>query len=132
MHARFGIRVLMKKRNNMKKKILTIKKDRNCKLMGASMPSSVHNYLSLYGAAKGSTKTDVLKPLITNWYNLQKEKETETMLVKEIITRIKNLRKIEKANGMMDLLAFKETVRTELQGKGIPDKFIVTILEEIK
>jgi len=117
----------------MKKKILSNKKERDCKLMGASMPSSVHNYLSLYGASKSSTKSEVLKPLITNWYNTQKEKETESMLVKGIITRVKNLYKIERANNSnLELNTFKESIKTELQGKGVIEKYIVQILEEIR
>jgi len=79
------------------------------------------------------TKSTVLKPLIQNWYNQQKQVESEDMLVKAIINRIKNQRKIEKANNPnMDIIVFKDSVKTELQGKGVLDKYIVQILEEIK
>ena len=55
--------------------ILSINSKReNHKLVGVSLPSPVHDYMTLYSLAKGSSKSKIFKSLLVPWVDKAKEK----------------------------------------------------------
>jgi hypothetical protein len=103
------------------------------KLVGASMPSWFYVYLSLYSMAKGTSKTDVIKLKLHEWYTEKREKDSEEALVKQVIERIHRLWLTEKSlkKKGMTYEIFKENIEFELDSKGIPQNFINLIMERI-
>ena len=101
-------------------------------LLGASMPSWVHVYLSLYGLAKRTSKSDIIKLLMNDWINRMRVVDNETNLVQEIAEQIHILwateKRLQKKNTYEE---FKEKIESELHRKGIPDNYIRLIFKKI-
>jgi hypothetical protein len=116
----------------MSGKILGVQSKRGLyKLVGAMVPLPVASYLSLYTTAKGSCRSDILKPLIEGWVGQQQKKETTEDLIQEIVYRIKQRWTIEQTSVGMTLETFKTDIKLELKSRSIPQEYIALILKEI-
>lgn len=100
------------------------------RIVGASLPPQIHNYLNLYTLAKKTTKTIIIKELLTNWIRDQKKIESEGSLIKELAQRLRLEWKVRKANGG-SLSDFKLDVSNELMGKGLSEEQINSILQKL-
>jgi hypothetical protein len=102
------------------------------KLVGASLPLPVHSYLTIYTLAKGLSKTKIIKPIIEEWVDKHKQKETEIQLIKEIINRYQlQWKLIKSSHPMNNLIEFKKCVEHELKEKGLLINDINLILKGI-
>jgi hypothetical protein len=116
----------------MSKKLLNIQKKRDYKLVGASLPSWVFTYLSIYAVAKKITKTGVIKPLIEDWVTKIQNKETDIILIEEIVDQIKfQWENEKKSNPELKFAVFKETIKQELQIKGIINPYVSLIIKKL-
>jgi hypothetical protein len=114
-------------------KILNLQKERNHKLLGASIHTDIHEYLSLYALAKETSKSMILKNLVETWMEKQKAKESDSTLVKEVARRALNKWNVNKTRGiMMSLTELKQIVSVDLEREGLAAKHIERILNEIK
>jgi len=117
--------------------VLNVKTKRiGFKLVGVSVSPRVHEYLTLYTLAKGSTKTKIFKKLLEDWILEKQEKETETELLRAIVQRVNTQWKIEKSSAISTTTTpfkhFKEDLEAELIDKGVSPIHIEKILTEIK
>jgi hypothetical protein len=102
------------------------------KLVGAYMPPRMHNYMTLYALAKGTTKVEVLKKLLNDWMGQQILEEPDKDLVALVIQRVNVQWKVEKiANKDITFSQFKDMLKEELLKKGLRENHIKTILAEL-
>lgn len=101
-------------------------------LVGTHVSSRVHNYLTLYSLAKSTTKAKIISKLIVNWMEENKDINSQSELIKEIIQNINIRWKINKSHGVCNFDDYKKAVELELSEKGIKQTYIVLILSEIK
>lgn len=115
-------------------KILNLQKERTkYKLLGASIHTDIHEYMSLYALAKETSKSMILKNLVDTWIEKQKVRESDITLIRAVAQRAINKWKANKTKGIvMSLSELKETVTIELKREGLAEKDIVHILNEIK
>lgn len=99
-------------------------------LMGAYVSKRVHSYFTLYTLAKRTSKSKVFNELFLDWISQQKEIDTETDLLKQIIVNIQKIRNKSK-NRDTSLDVFKKVVEAELTAKGVALNYIAIILSEI-
>jgi DNA-binding PadR family transcriptional regulator len=106
------------------------KKRPGYKLVGASLPLAIHNYLTLYTLSKGISKTKILKNLIEDWIIIHQKKETEEDLLKKIIYRVNAQWKIEKGRrrNKKQFEQFISDLKEELVEKGLTDDFVKSII----
>lgn len=114
-------------------KVLKVENRRaNFKLVGASLPPQVHNYISLYTVAKGLNKTSIMKELFENWMKQQKIKgASETALMDLIEKRARIQWQITKTDKTTTFADFKRILINELGRKGVSEDHINTILQKI-
>ena len=102
-------------------------KRENYKLVGVSIPSQDHEFLTLVSLAKGISKTAIIMP----FFNMIKDDSIETLL-QEIIERIKVQWCLEKAKkNPITLSVFKSTLKKEFIRKGVSNTYVNQILKEI-
>ena len=104
------------------------------KLVGVTLRSRVHSYLSLYTLAKGITKASIFKELIMDWVDGEREKNPDVTLVEEVIRRTQLQWKLAKVRHpeSVNLEVFKKELRQELSNKGILPHHIETIIRELR
>jgi hypothetical protein len=103
------------------------------KLVGASLPPQIHNYLNLYALAKKTTKSTILKELFIEWIKKTKVHAPEMILVDELVERLKLEWKIKEANeGFKDYTSFLQEVSQELIYKGLNEEQIDSILLKLR
>ena len=114
--------------------ILGIKSKREShKLVGVSLPSPIHDYMTLYSLAKESSKSKIFKSLLVPWVEKAKERESETALMIAISQRINNRWKIEKSShARKDFGSFKDQIILELTRKGLSEDHISYITNKLK
>jgi hypothetical protein len=114
--------------------ILGIKSKReNHKLVGVSLPSQVHDYMTLYSLAKGTSKSRIFKSLLVPWVDKAKEKESEIVLMLAIVQRINDRWRLEKAShARKDFDTFKDQIILELTRKGLSEDHIFYITNKLK
>lgn len=121
------------KKDSSKSKILTKSLKRaNYKLVGVSLPPQVHEYLTLYALAKGTSKSKVLTEKIESFINLQRLKQSDDELLFELLQRIKTKWKVKKNTESMLFSDFKQLVKEELIEKGLNQKQIQNIITELE
>lgn len=119
----------------MKQKVLApLRKEREgYKLLGVSVPDRVHNYLTFYAMAKGSSKSEVVKKLVYDWVNQQKEKTPDNLLIQDIVQKINIRWRAEKTSqSPMTFFTFKDLAREELLEKGMSETYVSLILADIE
>lgn len=99
-------------------------------LMGAYVSKRVHSYFTLYTLAKRISKSKVFNELFLDWISQQKEIDTETELLKQIIVNIQRIRH-KPRNREMSLDVFKKVIEAELTAKGVTLNYVAIILSEI-
>jgi hypothetical protein len=103
------------------------------KLVGVSLPSPIHDYMTLYSLAKSSSKSKIFKDLLVPWVERAKERDSETSLLNGIIQRINTRWKLEKASkARSNFEGFKEQVILELTRKGLSEDNILYITNRLK
>lgn len=108
-------------------------KRENYRLVGASMPPQVHIYLTLYTLAKEIGKTDVIAQLLEAWTEERRKEESEDILIKELVGRIqRKWFELKKEKTSMTFDDYKIKMTQELVSKGLPDDYIVTVLNKIE
>jgi len=118
----------------MKAKVLsTPRKEREgYKLLGVSVPKRVHDYLTFYAMAKGSSKSEVVKKLVYEWVTAQKEKTSDNILIQDIVQKINIRWRAEKTSqNPMTFFTFKELAREELIAKGVNETYVNLILADV-
>lgn len=102
------------------------------KLVGAYLPPRMHNYMTLYALAKGSTKTELVQKLINDWLGQQILNEPDKDLVALVVQRANVQWKVEKTvNKNITFSQFKDMLRDELLKKGLRENHVKTILAEL-
>ena len=104
----------------------------NHKLVGVSLPSWVHEYLTLYAMAKGTTKTKVLTEKIEAFISLQKMKQTDDELLFDLLQRVKTQWKVRKIALKKPFPEFVEEIRIELLNKGLNKKWVDSIINNLE
>lgn len=101
--------------------VLTTRKSREeYKLVGVSLPPQVHNYLSLYIAAKRTTKSIMLKKLIDDWIEKEKETQSHDTLIVNISEQLeKELLRRKELGLKVSFTNFKREIEKELFRKGV-------------
>jgi len=103
------------------------------RLVGAQLPLRVHSYISLYTLAKDIGKSDIFIDLLSNWVSEQKEKDSDEVLIREVIKKIQDLwERYQIKKPKSTILIFKSEVREELVKRGIVPNYIDKILEEVE
>jgi len=102
------------------------------KLVGASLPLQVHNYLTLFTLAKGSTKSRLLTNIINNWICEQKKSGSEERLIRDIIRRCNILWNKRRKDKGMSFKAYKEGLCQEFTDKGLTEIQVESILKGLK
>jgi len=103
------------------------------KLVGISIPTEIHNYLSLFTLARGITKSDLFRVLIDDWMTNQKSEETDNELIQELAVRVNNeWQAKKKLHPRASLNEFKTSLEKELISKGMRTIQIISILNYIK
>ena len=103
------------------------------KLLGVHLPLGVYKYLTLFTLARGISKSNLFKVLIEDWMKEQKSEGTDNELIQELVIRINNeWQERKKAHPRANFSDFKNKLRTELLGKGLERKQVVSILSQIK
>jgi hypothetical protein len=114
--------------------ILEIKSKRDdYRLVGVSMPSTFHNFMSLYSIAKKTSKSAILAGLIEEWCKEAKNYKSEAQLINIIVKNINAKWSAEKlTNKRKNFDFYKERLTLELSKKGITENQIKLILEKLK
>jgi hypothetical protein len=87
----------------------------------------------LHCLAKRLTKTVILRELLEDWMEKQKDRESDVQLIKEIAERIKVQWKVEKAaKNPITLDTFKSLVQNELKSTGLSILYVKLILQELQ
>ena len=110
--------------------VLQIEPERKEVLIGAYVSKRVHSYFTLYTLAKGESKSRILNTLFLDWISRQKEIDSETELLKQIVLRVRKTRSKFKNKGM-DINMFKKVIEAELMSKGVSENYVALILSEI-
>lgn len=104
----------------------------NYRLVGASMPPQVHIYLTLYILAKGIGKTDIVGDLLKDWVEERRKEISEEELVKELTDRMqKKWWELKKGKTTLTFDDFKIKITQELVSRGLPDDYIVKVLNNV-
>lgn len=118
-----------------KRKILSKTTKRgNFKLVGAYLPLPFTQYLSLYVTVKGLSKSDIIVPKLYEWEQFMKKDNSEEFLTEQLSIAInqKVLFEKKKKREKFDIEKFKKALIVELNGKGISEKVINTVIAKIK
>lgn len=107
----------------------TSTKIKDTKLIGAVVPPHIHQYLTLYVLAKGTTKATLFKELIESWMAEQRKTETDDVLVKMLIARIADQWYEEKSK--MTFENFKAIVKLEMEDKGLKASYVNVVLSQM-
>jgi imidazoleglycerol phosphate dehydratase HisB len=103
------------------------------KYVGVSVSSWVFEYLTLYTLAKGTTKAKMYKVLIELWIKNHRAEEDDTVLIKEIVQRLNNQRKIDRANKVIiPLDKYKKEAEKELLEKGLKNSYVQLIIADLE
>lgn len=127
--------VMNRKRKTVSKTgILGLQKERSDhKLIGMSVHTDIHHYLTLYCAAKGISKAKLFKDMLSKWLQEKKQESDDLQLFREIAQRAMNRWRINKTKGdNTPLLDFKESLGIELKEKEFSEREIKRILNEMK
>jgi len=110
----------------------TTRKNENFRLVGASLPTEIHSYLTLHATAKSTTKSAIIKKLISSWMDEQKKKVKDDELINAIVSRVEAQWKTRKAVlPMLSVRRFKDEVKEELLRKGLESHIIDVIISRI-
>ena len=102
------------------------------KMVGVTVRSRYHSYLSLYTLAKGVTKASLLKELIMDWVTKQKSNETDAELIEQVRERVNEQWKVYiKKKSFSNMNRFRQNVEEELLAKGIPESYIQQITKDL-
>ena len=123
--------IVLKRANNMS--YLSHKTKRSdYRLVGASMPLQVFNYLTLYALLKGESKTKILIRLVQNWIE---NGATEESLIQDITEKIQeewNRRKTKYTK--LRFADYMTGVKNELRKKGLDlcliEQIVINIQQE--
>lgn len=113
--------------------ILSVKSKRDdYRLVGVQVPPRVHNYLTLYTLAKGTTKAELLLDLIESWIEtegLAWESLAEKTLIKELFERTcKEWKELKRKKPRASFDEFKTRLKNELMKKGLDERQVTDIL----
>ena len=113
--------------------ILSVKSKRDdYKLVGVQVPPRVHNYLTLYTLAKGTTKAELLMELIETWMEqgvLDVKERSEKELIKELFERIcKEWKELKLKKPRSNFDEFKTRLKSELLKKGLEERQVTEII----
>lgn len=115
-------------------KIFTKKNSEGSKLskfVGAYVPTNLYTYLSLYVIANGTSKTDVLKTALDDWYEFETQKNqiSESQLTKDVVQYVLIPKWEEASKSRVKLEKFVMQITDELQKQGFDDSVINKILK---
>ena len=109
----------------------TTRKKQDCKLIGGYLPTTLHNYITLYALAKGVSKTDVIKEVLEAWVKTQLKSEHVDVyhLMEEIVDRSHEQWKVIRVKGEMSFKSYKEKLEAELRSRSIDELYIEKIIK---
>jgi hypothetical protein len=89
--------------------------------------------LALFTLARGITKSDLLKVLIEDWMASQKLKDSDKEMLEELVIRIKNEWRAHRTkHPRASFNEFKTSLETELTDKGLDEKYVKSVIHQIK
>lgn len=113
--------------------ILDIKKKSGYRLVGVHVSPPVHNFLTLYGLAKGVSKSTVFKEAIDQWSTNIDKVEGENDLMEQIIKRAyKKWKERKKAKPRADFNIYITTLQKELMQKGLTKEQTEQIIKGVQ
>jgi len=102
------------------------------KLVGAFLSPRVHSYLTLYSLAKGTFKSKIIRNLLESWIDKQKNKEPDSKLIQQIVTRLNHQWMTSKVlSPALAFNDFKAIIRQDLLDKGLLECDVDKILKGI-
>jgi hypothetical protein len=102
------------------------------KLVGAVVPPYVHEFMTLYTLAKGTTKSRLFKTMMEEWMGNKRAEESDDKLLAEIIDRLNCLREVDRAtHRATSFEKYKQIVWKELESKGLKKTYITLIINEL-
>jgi len=108
-------------------------RNNNTKLIGAVVSPHIHQYITLFALAKGTTKSKLFKDLLNEWMLAQRATATDDALLKELIQRINEQWEKEKeSNPSMKFDKFTDLISNEMRDKGLKMSYITLVLAEIR
>ena len=107
----------------------TNNRNKDTKLIGAVVLPHVHQYLTLYTLAKGTTKAQLFKDLIEEWILAKRATETDDVLVTLLLDRIDDQWMQEQDKMTFD--TFKNLIKEEMEDKGLKASYINAILSKM-
>lgn len=103
------------------------------KFTGVYTPQWIHAFLSTYGIAKSTTKSNLLRMIIEDWIRQKKAEMSETELLQEIIQNAKMQWKMEKTiSPNSNPFIYKKKIERELRMKGVEEQHIAYIIKELE
>lgn len=108
------------------------KKNKEDKFLGITIAEEISSYLSLFCLATNSTKVDVVRPLVLDWFlgHSNDPMYMSNTLISEVVERI-NTQWSENPTNWENIGEFKHQLRKELTSKGICKTHINRILNGI-
>lgn len=113
----------------LKKRVSVSNKEKTV-LLGAPVPSSLFNYVSLFCEADGCTKTSVINPIIKKWVKKAQKQFSEQELIEVVVKRGWTAWK-ERPNKKKIFQAFIKELRNELLSR-LPEEMVEKIIKGIK
>ena len=112
--------------------ILKAEKKEPLKFIGAFLSPHTQQYLLMYSLAKGVTKTTIIRKLIEDWMEKEQVDFPIDQLILLVAHRGKLQWKTEKSlTPNSEFFLFKKKFEQELRSKGVDEKYIQTILNEL-
>jgi hypothetical protein len=103
------------------------------RLVGVSLPSPISDFMTLYSAAYGTSKSAIFRYLLENWVSEKRQTESDNTLLQRIVVRVNKQWKVyKKSSGTKSMVVFKRQLTEELSKKGLSEDQINFILTKIK
>ncbi len=112
--------------------IKSSKKLKEDKMVGAYIDSDINSYLVLYTIAKRINKSNLLRNLITNWYDQEKGKEPPDKLIRELISTAQEEWYRIKPSAIKSFSKFKTDLWAELRSRGLCAEYVSKIVDNLR
>lgn len=115
------------------------KQNKEGKMIGTVVPYEIHSYLSLYALMQETSKSNILKDNIEQWYNTNRQKLSKGTIIEDIVYKAKKEWQLRRANKHYPeetvnqaLNEFTSELVKSLQKRGVTAGDIARIVEQFK
>jgi hypothetical protein len=102
---------------------------REATFVGFFVKNNVASFLDLFSLAKGTSKTEIIRNLLLDWYDEKKDSCTNEGLVNDIVER--SINAYCKSKHGITFYGFCNMLRRELKNKRISDENIEIIIKKL-